>query len=716
MPLLLFCASGLAALSWELLWQIYAGFAVGVSAQSVALTVAVMMAGMTAGAMLGGRLLGGHRRPLLVLAAIEAGVGALGLLLPLGFAAIARVDAVVYAHAPRLAVIWQIAGVALVLGPAAIGMGATVPLMRRVADASRTRLPALYAANAFGAVVGVLLQTLVLLPALGLRGAGGVTAALNFAIALGALRTGPLAAGAAEHEPAVSALPWMRTLALTTGFVTFVWEVAWFRSFKAAFQSTTDSFALMLLGFLLPIAIGAAITRPLRSLIPLALVGAGAVAALAAGPLVDRVDLFTASAHGYWALFGERAAIAMVCLGPPVLLVSLVLPALLAASPEPAAVGRLYALNTLGCVTGSIATAWIFLPSIGAYRTIALAAGLLVVVGALVTRGWRRWAVVAAAPIIVLIALQLDSGVGRMRVQAEQMTLRPLASREAADATVSVAVDESGHRHLIIDGFQTAGEAAEGHYMAWMGHLPMLAHPDPKRALVICFGTGQTSNAVRREHVQRLDIVELSPAVLALAPLFESNQRVLDDPRVHVHETDGRAFLRRSRERFDVITLEPMEPHFAGTNDLYSIDFYRATAAHMDEHGVLAQWVPLHLLPPREAASVVRTFVEVFPNAALWIDPHDHTGILIGQRAASPPIAQQVRPGSADLTAEQVLEGFVLAGAALRDYAGAGEIISDDNQLLAYGTERRTLWRLGSTARNHELNLSILRQVATAPR
>jgi spermidine synthase len=159
----------------------------------------------------------------------------------------------------------------------------------------------------------------------------------------------------------------------------------------------------------------------------------------------------------------------------------------------------------------------------------------------------------------------------------------------------------------------------------------MLLHPAPRRALVICFGTGQTANGVRREGVERLDIVDVSPAVLSMAPLFPSNERVLQAPGVRPIVMDGRAWLRRTSLRYDVVTLEPMSPRFAGTNALYSLEFYRLVAARLTPEGVAAQWLPIHLLSPFEAASIAATFQAVFGDASLWLDPVDHTGVLLGR-------------------------------------------------------------------------------------
>jgi predicted membrane-bound spermidine synthase len=697
-PAVLFFLSGLAALSWELLWQIHAALAIGSTAASVALTISVTMGGMSVGAVAAGALLARHpvfaRRPFVALAAVEGVIGLLGLGLPFSVACAI---------------------------PAAIAMGATVPLMKLVGG----DVAVLYGVNAAGAFIGIFAQTFAVIPAFGLRGAGGVAAVVNLVVALGALRRGaaPVQARAAapsrRGDVGASAAA---LVAFVTGFVTFALEVTWFRSLKAAFQSTTDSFALMLAAVIVAIVAGSAIARRLqprrRTLALVVLVGAALI--VAASPLIDRIDLFDVGATSYWSLLGKRVAITLVLVGLPVTAVACILPALFEATDDARLVGRLYGVNTAGCLAGALATTWLLLPHLGSYRAALLSAALLAAVGVALADG--RWRLVAALSFAACLAggLRVDSGVARVRVQAAQLSreLHPLASIEGSDATVSVAVDGAGNRQLIIDGFQTSGEAPEGHYMQWMGRLPMLFHPHPTHALVICFGTGQTANAVRREGPAVEDIVELSPAVIALARWFPSNEDVLADPRAHVHVTDGRSWLRRSAERYDVVTLEPMEPHFAGTNDLYSLEFYRAAAAHLDDDGVLAQWLPLHLLLPEESASVVRTFVEVFPNAALWIDPRDRTGILIGKKGGGPMVESLNRAavafGSRDLDAAAIRAAFALDGERLRRYGSAGALITDDSQLLAYGRERHRLWRIGGNAGNHDLNLRIIRAIAAS--
>jgi spermidine synthase len=233
------------------------------------------------------------------------------------------------------------------------------------------------------------------------------------------------------------------------------------------------------------------------------------------------------------------------------------------------------------------------------------------------------------------------------------------------------------------------------HYMKWMGHLPMLAHPDPKDTLVICFGTGQTANAVRHENPDTLDIVDINENVFKFADYFPPNEGVLNDERVNAIVMDGRSYLRRNPKLYDVITLEPMPPNFAGVNALYSREFYELAKNRMTEDGTIAQWVPFHLITPHTFASLMKTFQDVFPNSLLWLDPPSGTAILLGSKNDSYPLGQKWpgynRQGNRDLSIREVREAVILDKDAMRKEAESGEIITDDNQLLAYGSGTRQI-------------------------
>ena len=726
---------GVAALSWEAIWQLRSTLALGVSALGTALTLATTMAGMTAGSLVLGQRMRRREpaRPAALYGLLEFAIGIAGLALPFGFGALEALDTRLFAAAPALAPAVHLAGIALLLGIPTFAMGATIPVLAVLAKRCGVPLSLLYGLNTAGAAFGVLLFAFVLLPSFGLARTSGIAAALNFAACAAALYCGarrgdaPRNASmpAAEAMAAPGSTPTGRAglAVFTTGFVTFALEVCWFRSMRAAFQSTTDSFAIMLSSVLLALALGARAVPWLRRRgvpLPMLLGGAG-VAILLATPIVERIDLLAGQGGSYASMLGVWYLLSLGTIGPATLLLGTVLPWQLDARSEPARVGRLYAINTLGAVLGSLLAAWLLLPTLGFARSCwTLGIGTVLVALALSP---RRAPLAIAAATSLALAMGTTASLGRDRVQgmSDLPVKRILAHAESPDSTVSVIEGEDGARRLVIDGFiATSERPGAAAYMKWMGRLPMLLHPDPKRVLVIAFGTGQTANGVREPGLERLDVAEISPSVLSMAPLFESNDGVLDDARVRTRVMDGRAWVRRSKARYDVVTLEPMPPFFAGMNALYSKEFYELAASRLAPGGIAVQWLPVHLVPQLHCASLVATFAHVFPDSILWVHPGGGTGILLGRQEANgaplgsewPGFERLPDPGYG-LDERAVRDAVALGPDGMAAYASRGHLITDDNQLLAYGGVLRQMWarppvRLGRS------NLGVIRRVAMA--
>ena len=160
-----------------------------------------------------------------------------------------------------------------------------------------------------------------------------------------------------------------------------------------------------------------------------------------------------------------------------------------------------------------------------------------------------------------------------------------------------------------------------------------------------------------------------------------------------------------------MITLEPMPPNFSGVNALYSREFYELAATRLTPGGVVAQWLPFHLLAPDHSASIAATFVAVFADSILWIDPTGGTGILLGRVAGAPEPLGASWPGLARRSAarplgeDQIRAGVFLSGETFDRYASQGAVITDDNQLLEFsrmrpGTRgRRQKWLFGQNYR-----------------
>ena len=699
---------GLAALSWETLWQIEATLAFGASALGTALTLAATMAGMALGALGMGAWLSRRSTaidPVKLYGALEGVIALSGLAVLPGFRALESLDASLYAIAPNTAGAFHGLAVALLLAPATCAMGATVPVFQLVAPTQRTSISALYATNTAGAALGVLLLAFVVLPAIGVSHTCALLVAANLCIlaasrVIGSERVVPAATGAPEREAAPSFSAFTATaIVFCTGFVTFGLEVAWFRALRSAFWSTSSTFAILLASVLLSLALGARLVAPLRrrGASPTVLLAMAACGILLATPLVERMDLTIGIEGPYPLVMSAWFGLSLAVIGPAMVCLATLLPWCLEEHRDPQTTSRLYGANALGAVLGSLLAAWLLLPFAGVSASAWLLALLLAF--AAIATGTRalRPGVLVATGLCLAVASFNSSSPGRHRIQGRHDFdgHRILAHREGPDFNISVIETPRQARHLLIDGFvATSDHGTASSYMYWMGSLPALLHPQPESALVICFGTGQTANGIRREDVAHIDVVELSAQVFELAPFFEANASVLTDERVHPVVMDGRAWLRRSQRRYDVITLEPMPPNFSGVNALYSKQFYEIAAERMTERAVIAQWLPIHMLSHRHATSIAATFREVFPDSVLWFDPVGGTGILLGRRSgAVQPLARvwpglARRPAGRPLSAAQIQRGVWLDQAALERYAASGTIITDDNQLLQYGQMR----------------------------
>ena len=361
--------------------------------------------------------------------------------------------------------------------------------------------------------------------------------------------------------------------------------------------------------------------------------------------------------------------------GRPILLV-VALPALLMGFAFPlanaivqraeATVGRhagiLYLANTFGAVCGTLAIGFLLLPVLGMQRsaTVLMVAALASLVPlarlqAVPTDDSRRipkgdrfrrkpsggsafsrtfWpiavpVVLAIGSIAVWLSLPSDYLLSRVLIFPLQ---RALTISEGINELVAVTHGPSGGRVLVTNGHpMSSSELMSQRYMRAMAHVPLLALDHPERVLVICFGVGNTAHAATlHPTVQRVEIVDLSRQVLEHASYFvEANDDVLNHPRVTVYVNDGRHHLQmdtdvegaslktRPPTAYDLITLEPPPIVHAGVAALYSTEFYERARARLKPGGYVTQWLPSFGVPQSMVLSMVRSFVDVFPNAVL---------------------------------------------------------------------------------------------------
>jgi predicted membrane-bound spermidine synthase len=245
-------------------------------------------------------------------------------------------------------------------------------------------------------------------------------------------------------------------------------------------------------------------------------------------------------------------------------------------------------------------------------------------------------------------------------------------------------------------------------YMRLMAHVPLLAQPEPRSALLICFGVGNTASAIASHSgIRQIDVVDLNRNVFLTAPVFaDFSRNVHLDRRLRLINDDGRGYLRKTSEVYDLITSEPPPPMAAGVYRLYSQEYYESALSHLSPDGMMSQWLPIYQLPQEAADMIIRTFVRVFPHALLFSGAGEEL-ILVGSR--KPVVMEEaIRRMRDDPAVTRDLEYIGITRAndlrlrviaedqELRRFLGSGRVLHDqhnDLEHLILGPENRATYR-----------------------
>jgi spermidine synthase len=652
--------SGLAALTYQVVWVRLLGLSMGSTAASVSTVLAAFFGGLAVGSALADRLARRHSGidGYLVLETV-IGIGGL-LLLPV----LLRLDSLVAAlpvMGSSLAVKFVVTVV--LLSVPTICMGATFPVMadllaRGRADLGR-RMSFLYSLNTWGAVAGAGLAGFVLIPRLGLDGAVMVAAACNFAIvAVGFFARSLFCRAEPARSPkelpadaAVTDAPYAGfalTSLVATGFCSIAAEVGWTKYLAIFTGATLYGFATILVVFLAGIALGSWFVRPLLGdqqrtvnvlmwgLVLLGLSVALTRPALSLAPSVLALARDSASApllaYGF----------ILVVLLPPTLLFGALFPAGLElycgrTNAVRRRAGRAYAINTLAGIAGSVTAGFWAIPALGTDRLLAALALVFPLVAiaaasmrsAAPTASRRRVlgaAVVAAAVTIALPGLDYEPLVRAVSLRdpsaagSDPAAWRFAYLREARAGVVSVITRDGAMGALQTNGLTEshlnfvdpmAGSPTE----SLLGLVPYLVHSEPRDAFIVGFGGGNTAfSLTRAPELSTIRVVELEPAIVdAVRTTNQDFVPALLDPRVDLEFNDARNALLVEGDLYDIVVSQPSHPWLAGSGTLFTREFFEIVNARLRAGGVFGQWVNLFNMDAVTLGAILKSFYEVFP-------------------------------------------------------------------------------------------------------
>jgi len=154
----------------------------------------------------------------------------------------------------------------------------------------------------------------------------------------------------------------------------------------------------------------------------------------------------------------------------------------------------------------------------------------------------------------------------------------------------NLAVIETGNIRSIYDNGVILASAPDENAAEEAVHYALLEHPAPRHVLLIGGGVnGSIAQALKHPTVERIDYVELDPALIDIArQFFPAQSAAFLDTRAHIHYADGRYYLKASHDTFDVIILNVPDPQTAQLNRFYTSEFFRSARDHLAAGGLLA--------------------------------------------------------------------------------------------------------------------------------
>jgi spermidine synthase len=323
--------------------------------------------------------------------------------------------------------------------------------------------------------------------------------------------------------------------------------------------------------------------------------------------------------------------------------------------------GQAYVRESVGAVAGGLLVSLVFIHWLDSFQTVLLAGVLCLAAAWRVIRPARRDEGVGQAGNLVrlggltLVGVLLAMAAGGF---LHATTLRwqwpDLAAAVDSPYGRLVAQARAGQHVFFVNG-QLAFES-QSTFPEAVIHFPLLAHPDPRRVLLIGGGLAGDLREVLRHPVERVVYVELDPWLVetARAVLPGAEMSAWADPRVEVLLADGRRFVRTGSERFDVIVLDLPPPATGAVNRYYTRQFFLEARARLAPGGLLALGLPSaenYWSPElvQRNASVYATLQAVFPDV-LALASGDHLFLL----AASAPLPADADQMSARLERRRI--------------------------------------------------------------
>lgn len=539
---------------------------------------------------------------------------------------------------------------------------------------------------------------------------------------------------------------WLLAAYALSGVAALVYELAWMRELSTMLGSTAYASGTMLSAYMAGLGLGAIFglwlanrtKRPMRlasrAELAVALLSVFAFLGITYLPGFYFDTMKSAVAGSAGLFLALQFAISFVVMVAPTTAMGTTYPLVMRAVNRDSELGqwsgKLYAVNTLGAIAGSLLATFVFLPAVGVKGSLVVAAVIslvaAIVFSALATRDskvpifFRSSEVVVVLALAALLLIPAPSGsplgLGQAfyyrssaDFQRTMSTRKTLFESEGIYSRVAVVEAGDGTRTLhngaLDEGTNNRFDRVTTTMLA---AVPAMSVESTKTALIVGLGTGYTSQTYDSLGFDRVTTVEINPDVLPASEYFIGDA-AKNNPRWNVVVDDARSYLLTHPGTYDAITSEPSWPWSSGVAALFTKEFMEAAKSRLVEGGVYGQWLPNYLLEQDDVAMMYKTMRQVFPRVDVWSinfpEDADAELLLVGHKDTEGLSEAEVK-AKLDALMPRIADGNpLIVPQAITPYPGTAELEAavddpsvplnvDDHSTLEY----RVFWNFVNRA------------------
>lgn len=298
-------------------------------------------------------------------------------------------------------------------------------------------------------------------------------------------------------------------------------------------------------------------------------------------------------------------------------------------------VSRAYFVNVMGNVLGGLCTGFLFFNMLGtASSVLALCCILVAVFGFAYLKHVDFKLRLTAKHLLLFLPLLLLLRYPSNEKLMNQMHYKPdgecTTYLQEGSSCVSMAYERDDSVWHWINGLAHGGRLPHmfGYYNRALEALSFAGKES--NILVIGYGTGSIVEAVLRSpKVEKVTVVELNQEVMTNLKKMDQFKKLLQDKRIELVIDDGRRYLYRTKEKFDVVLMDPLRSSTAYSNNIYSAEFFKLVADHLNKQGILMVWLDNMTVIPKTIASqfnhvkLYKSFCLASPDAFCPKSLHD---------------------------------------------------------------------------------------------